>query len=82
MYVVDLDFVPVVVIDERQIPVDKVHLIVFVIAEFKPPFPVFVDFQTQAVLIIVKTVIFLFVLGEVVGSAVSVGVFQMCLCLV
>ena len=66
----------------QQMPVDKYQRVVFIICHPIVIGKIFVYFQSQAILVIVKTVLFLLVLGEIVGCPVSVCILQVCLLLV
>ena len=66
----------------QQMPVDKYQRVVFIICHPIVIGNIFVYFQSQAILVIVKTVLFLLILGEIVGCPVSVCILQVCLLLV
>ena len=59
MDVVNLDFVAIGIVDEGQVAVDKVHLIVLVIANHIAAGAVLVDLQLHAVFIVVVISVFI-----------------------
>ena len=74
--VVNLNFVAIGVVNQSQKTVDKVHLVVLVIADHIASGAVLIDFQAQTIFIIVVTSVFAGILGKVMDGTVPIGVFH------
>ena len=76
MGVMNLYFVVVGICNRGQKSIDKIHFVIFVVADFIAAGLVFVNFQPKTVLVIVVAVIFTGVFGKVVNGTVSVGILK------
>ena len=76
MGVVNLNLIAVGIVNQSQETVDKVHLVVLVVANHIAAGAVLVDFQPHAVFIIIVVGVFAGIFGEIMDRTVAIGIFH------
>ena len=74
--VVNLNLIAVGIVNQSQETVDKVHLVVLVVANHIAAGAVLVDFQPHAVFIIIVVGVFAGIFGEIMDRTVAIGIFH------